>query len=236
MLFEEEYRLRSNDFDQYDVVRPSSILDIFQNIAGKHAEEMGIGYLPLVKKNLGWVLTRQRISILKELHDNEILRVLTWPNEKGKVDFMRNYEAYDENGELVAKGMSRWCVISLTERKVMRTDEINYPGKCISKKSYDEKLSRITSVIKDDNISFSHKVTYSDLDHNFHMNNAKYADIILDALLPEKKLLVKDLQINYFHEARINDVINVFMKREEETIYFSGYIGDEECFSARIVF
>ena len=44
LYYEEQIKLRTNDFDQFDNLKPSAILDIFQDVAGTHATIIGTGY------------------------------------------------------------------------------------------------------------------------------------------------------------------------------------------------
>ena len=44
-------RLRNSDFDCNDVLLPSAVLELFQDIAGEHADEINIGYKDLFAKN-----------------------------------------------------------------------------------------------------------------------------------------------------------------------------------------
>ena len=54
--YEEKYRLRISDFDCYDRITPCCILDLAQDIAGKHADILGIGYQDFIVNNRIWVL------------------------------------------------------------------------------------------------------------------------------------------------------------------------------------
>lgn len=36
--------IQTKDVDQQDRIKPQSVFDLFQDIAGLHAEELGIGY------------------------------------------------------------------------------------------------------------------------------------------------------------------------------------------------
>ena len=44
-LWQREYTLRAGDFDKFDRIKPSAVLDLFQDVAGQHAEEIGVGFV-----------------------------------------------------------------------------------------------------------------------------------------------------------------------------------------------
>ena len=52
--------IHTRDLDKYDIIKPSAILEFFQDIAGIHADELGIGYETCKQKNLAWVVLYQR--------------------------------------------------------------------------------------------------------------------------------------------------------------------------------
>ena len=61
MSYEKEYELRAADFDRWDRMQPASILSLFQDVAGIHANELGIGFAALMANQTIWVLTKDGI-------------------------------------------------------------------------------------------------------------------------------------------------------------------------------
>ena len=60
MQYEKAYELRAADFDAFDRMHPASVLELLQDVAGIHANELGIGYHALIEKQTIWVLTKVR--------------------------------------------------------------------------------------------------------------------------------------------------------------------------------
>lgn len=77
--FEEFFRITTNMVDENDYLKLSSILDIAQNIAGDHATELKIGFNEFIKKDLIWVLIRNKVEIVKNIHDPKIIKAVTYP-------------------------------------------------------------------------------------------------------------------------------------------------------------
>ena len=63
-LWEKEYTLRASDFDRYLRIKPSSVLELFQDAAGQHAEEIGVGYEEMAKRSYAWVLTKVKLKFV----------------------------------------------------------------------------------------------------------------------------------------------------------------------------
>ncbi len=229
MKYKTKITLFNSYFDFNNNLKLSSILSIFQDVAAHHAEDIGVGYEPMLKKNLLWVLSRVKFDIVKQPQINETVIVETWPHIKGKIDFDRDFLIKNLNQEVLIKGTSKWCVINSQTRMLSRTDEIEYVGKYYNKINYDEKFVK-TPTFDTTNLKpkFSHMVSFSDLDHNGHMNNTMYANLIFDAI--ENKN-VNHFQINFLNECLLNDNIDVYYVKENNQ-QVCGVVNNKVVFSS----
>lgn len=232
MIFFDDNKIRTNDLDCFDHLQFKAILDFFQDIAGVHAERLNMGFEEMKEKGYYWVLVKTRFTKLNEPKPSSRIRVKTWPHPKGRIDFIRDYEIYDDNNLLV-KGSSQWCIIDVNTRKIARTDMISYPNECSDESVYNERLSGIKPIME--NKLFSYQVFLCDLDHNEHMNNSKYGDIVTNSLSLDELKNVKECQFDYLHEAKLNDIIDVYKNYVEDGIIISGAIGNVPCFSVKVV-
>ncbi|MBQ8615718.1 MAG: hypothetical protein IJ415_04055, partial [Clostridia bacterium] len=121
MKYKTKIALFYSYFDFNDRLSTKSILNIFQDVASTHGEELGVGYLPMLEKNLYWVLSRIKFDILKMPEVNQTVIVETWPHQKGRVDFDRDLKITSEDGEVLIIGTSKWCVIDTVKRMLQRT-------------------------------------------------------------------------------------------------------------------
>ena len=62
---------------------------------------------------------------------------------------------------------------------------------------------------------FKYTVNFSDLDHNKHMNNTYYANLVVNAI--ENKV-VNHFEINFVSECLLHDEISVFYNNENEQL------------------
>lgn len=231
LIYETKYHLRTLDFDCQDVLTPTSILNSFQDVAGVHAELLGVGFDKMVEQGYYWVVLREKITFLRNAGLSSEITVRTWPLEKGRVDFRREYEMLDDSGNLIAYGSSVWVVINKDTRRLARATEINYTGELEVKKNY-ESIDKLPNFI-DLKETYIHKVRYTDIDHNGHMNNAKYADIILD-ILNMKHQMIKELQIDFVSEARLGQDLVWKYKKEGSKYFFEASILDKTAIRALV--
>lgn len=232
-VFVKEYTLRGSDFDCFKQIKPSAVLDLFQEVAGQHAYLLGIGFSDMEEKGLLWVVLKVKYQVVKEPRLYQKVKVLTWPLEQKRLDFQREYQIQDENGQILILGTSQWAVIDKTTRKLTKAENVykNINGYC-EKVNFPEKLMRIGDFQGDS----KHKVKseFSHIDPNFHVNNAKYGDYVIDAINSSRPLNIKEFQIDFHKEILNNTETEIFVEENENTVLVKGVQNDEYMFLVKI--
>ncbi len=217
------FLLTTNDFDYKDELRPSAVLNYFQVVAGMHATEIGVGYETFKERNLAWILTKIKYKCIKETMPEKGIKVQTWPKAAKRVEYDRFYLIKDEEDNVLYKGVSRWCIIDFSTRRISREKAI-FNGEYLEE---DVQLVFDSEIIKNNNIDnleyvFDYDVRLADLDHNGHMNNTRYGDIVLSTI--NKGDHIDEFEINFINECMLNDSISVYRKRfEDGKLFVLGY-------------
>ena len=221
--YRKTYQITTNMLDCHDCLKMSTLLDVAQEVAGDHAEELGCGFETMIKQDLIWVIVRNYVEIIKKPINFKEIEVVTYPLKPRFVEFNRETEFY-HNGELFAVSRSTRMVINIKDFSVKAPDffkgfddDLGYFKRRIRKLPVIEK-SQLQKVKEVD-------VLYSMLDHNGHMNNTKYVDFYLDIFRPE--FSVKTLQIEYIKQSFLDDKLSLYIKENEGKRYLSGYKDDE---------
>ena len=221
--YRKTYQITTNMLDCHDCLKMSTLLDVAQEVAGDHAEELGCGFETMIKQDLIWVIVRNYVEIIKKPINFKEIEVVTYPLKPRFVEFNRETEFYHD-GELFAVSRSTWMVINIKDFSVKAPDffkgfddDLGYFKRRIRKLPVIEKsqLQKVKEV----------EVLYSMLDHNGHMNNTKYVDFYLDIFRPE--FSVKTLQIEYIKQSFLDDKLSLYIKENEGKRYLSGYKDDE---------
>ena len=224
--------LYSSYFDMNDRLSAKSFLNLFQDVAGVNAVEIGVGYEDMLKKNLYWILSRVKFDVFKMPVPNQTVIVETWPHEKGRIDFDRDFKILSEDGEVLVIGTSKWCVIDTETRSLQRTDNVNYVGEICPDVNYQEKFGKIMLPQEDAfQEVFTHTVRFSDLDHNKHMNNTNYALLASNATTKQN---FSHFEINFLSECVIGDNIVVSLAKTDDGEFVIGKNGDKVSFSVFI--
>ena len=214
------------------IIFPKSLLLKFQEIAGDHAEILGLGFQELMKKNLVWIITRLKYEILKPIPKNTPLILQTFPEPKGMLDFNRDYLIKDKSGQVFVKGISKWCLMDFSVRKIVKLQEIDYLGECLLPSVFEGKFLKTENFVPENPPVFEYLVKKEDIDVNNHLNNAEYAKIIFKAM-NEKKF--NFLQINFINEAKLGEIIKVFVLEEENSTKICGKLESQKtCFTAEV--
>lgn len=231
MIHKTKITLYNSKFDTNEKLTAKAILEIFQDVAGIHAEEIGVGYVAMLEKNLYWVLSRVKFDILTMPQPNQEVIVETWPHEKGRIDFDRDFKVSSLDGEVLIIGTSKWCVINTETRSLERTDNVVYNGECCLDVNYHDRFLKINLPQTELKSVFEYSVTFSDLDHNKHMNNTNYANLVANAA--ENKDF-SHFEINFLNECLIGDILNVSVTTSQDGEYITGTTNNKTAFIAFI--
>lgn len=221
-LFEKEYNLRANDFDKYNKIKPSAVLELFQDAAGQHANEIGVGYDDMIKNSYLWVLTRIKFKIIANPENYQKVTVKTWPLAPNRLSYRREYCIEDENRETLIIGSSEWVVMHSKKRRLLSVPNL-YPftDGFYTEMMFEDRLNKVqdfeaTSIPRTVNPSFS------ELDVNNHVNNTKYANYVLDAIVPKKEDLLETFQIDYRKEVLEGVELNIYHTKDGNEILAKG--------------
>ncbi len=206
-----------DSFDVYDRIFPSRYLTLAQDMAGEHADLLGCGYADLRPRDLMWIIVRTRLDILAQPTDKCEVILTTRVKKPAGLIFDREVEIRRaDDGLLLATSISAWCVSNLETRRLVRPSEIAYPDTFEGPYIYADHLRAIPDFQPAGEPALVRRVNFTDLDHNRHMNNCRYADALLDAISPREDEHLTSLEINYEHECLEGDSLSIYLERPNE--------------------
>jgi len=169
----EEHFLKTYQCDRYGFMRPITLMNELQGLAGKHADMLGFGRAVCMTKNVAWVITHMFIDIIEMPRANEKLIYSTWPSVSSALRSERDYEIRDENGKLKIRAISQWVLIDLNTRRPVRISDC-FPGwQGLPERVWDRDFDKGIDFIP----TKTHVMAcrFDDIDVNQHINNAVYA-------------------------------------------------------------
>ncbi len=226
LSYKEKIFLRNSDFSYTDKIKPQSILQIAEEVAGRHAFELGNGYETLKERGLAWVCVRTKFEILSNLENGRDAVIETYPVKPGRIDMDRSYVFYTLDGNVAIKGTTRWILIDFNTRRIQRTSAIEYP--------FDEvKVSQIENMSKcviDESVVLNNRVDFktqiNDLDHNLHVNNTRYVEHVFNTFDIDEKREIKSFEVEYVKELKYGT--NAYLLYDDTKSHYKMFNQDNE--------
>lgn len=223
-IYTKDFEIGTTAVDLYNHCRPAAILEMFQELATGHAELQGQSREYLVQNyHACWILARVWIGLRRPILVGETVTATTWSRPPKGTIVYRDADFY-VGDELVGEAVAAWIIADTESRKMLRPGSIERVAASSSPGVMkDRELRLIRSPGEKDHV-YDKTVRYSDLDLNGHMNNTKYADVLMDAFDPkelEGKFL-SELQLNYSQECRPGETMEIFRGKLEDFCYIDG--------------
>ena len=192
------------------------------NTAGKDAQGKGFGVDALAPQNLTWVLSKLVIEIDSRPEQFADFDLTTWVNENSLLVSTRNFELADMSGNVFCRSLSQWCMLDFVKRipVALSTIEDMYGPYICNAPSPCELPLRLRAIEPD--VVCEHKVVYSDIDFNSHMNTMRYIGMMVDML--DIELLKSNrplrLDVHFMNECLYGQVLKVGMQTVENQTLF----------------
>ena len=221
-LWKKEYNLRASDFDKFSHIKPSAVLDLFQDAAGQHANELGVGFDEMIQRSYLWVLTRIKFKIISQPKGYQKVVVKTWPLEPHRLNYRREHCIENEIGERLIVGSSEWVVIDSEERRLVSAPDL-YPFSdgFHPETMFEEKIGKIRN-FEENGTPYVVNAGFSELDVNNHVNNTKYASYVLDAINPSETDEPEIFQIDYRKEVLQGTRLKIYHAKEDNIVFAKG--------------
>lgn len=217
------YQTRWMDFDRHGRIQPYALLDLFQDMATLHAEIMGIGRDDMVPKGVFWAVVRSKFEILHDPKHFQTLHVRTWPHSASRFSFIRDFEVRDDADELLVKASTEWVLMDLETRKFASVlDYYNGPTDFSEDRAFEGKMRKIKKFDEGNMPVYTVVPGYSDIDVNEHVNNAVYANYVVDALKPTREGGIRTFQIDYRHEVLPDSPLQIHTLVEDGHVLSQG--------------
>lgn len=235
------------DVDASRRLRLYSMENYLLNIAGKVADEMGIGIPVLLPMNYTWIITHLNMEMLYLPKHGEEMIVETWIERNAHMLSVRDFRIYqpqaDSTERLIGCAKTVWAVLDLTSREI-----VNIFDHDIFKDSVDgealnmARAPRLRPIQLDDIEDEGgvagevlHEIQYSDVDYNSHCNSCKYLEWMVNAVQAFDNQKPFRLDINYVKELYQGDVMYTrFLKTENAVRYQQVDENGATCCSAMI--
>ncbi len=206
-----KYRVEPQDVDFSLRATITALGSSILNTAGIDAYGKGFGVDALNEDNHSWVLSRIAFEFDSRPMQYTSYGIATWISDYGRLLSTRNFTLTDAAGVQFGRAVSQWAMIDLKSRTAVDLSWVGdaHADAIVAEESPMERPRKIRTVSPTE--SLDHRVVYSDIDFNGHVNTMRYIEMMLD-MLPVEWLTSERkvrLDIHFLKECRLGQTLTV---------------------------
>jgi len=232
MKYRYTYVVPYQDVDATRRLRLYSMENYLLNVAGKVADEMGIGILDLLPMNYTWIITHMNMEMLYLPKHGETLIIETWIERNAHMLSIRDFRIYtpqsDGSNLLIGCAKSVWAVLDFTTREIVNIFKDTMFDGAVDGEVLDiARAPRFKPIVLDDLENMEaqtgevlHEIQYSDVDYNNHCNSCKYLEWMVNAVQAYDNQRPLRLDINYVKELYRGDVMYTRFLKTGDTVQY----------------
>ncbi len=218
MFSEASFTVPSRDLDCMSLCKPSALLGYLQDAAAVAASALDASNDLMVEKYRHiWMLAKVHVVLDVPLRWRDTVTVKTWHRGGEKTVMYRDYDLA-VNGVPAGRALGAWVLADMDARTLARFDRFpEFTGTDGGELIRDTKIPHVR---------FPREMTpaevrplhYSDADGNGHVNNARYADFLCDALGLDKAprgTFLREFALIYHKECRPGETLTLYTGEEE---------------------
>ena len=234
-MWKEEFLIRSYNVDLHGKVFLPVLLSFMQEAASNHVDSLKVGFSHLEEMNRFWVLSRIRIDIERYPIWGERVYLLTWHAGQERLFGFREFRVNDDKKEVIVSAISAWLMLDRTTRRPIKPSDLYNKLKVpLGHNRNRRPLEKLPGVECMDGEAH-HRVQYTDLDVNDHVNNARYLDWVLNTY--EREHLdgheVSLCEMNFLAECGHDEDVGICTEKRDDGSFLHSLVrrneGTEVC-------
>ena len=219
MKWQEEYNIHYYYTDYKGRLKPSYITRYMHETANKSMKNFGFSSEFLFQKNLAFILSKISFKYYVPIFEDDVIKVQTWALPPKTTVFQRNYRIY-KNEEVAVEAASAWALINIKEKNLVRPESFHYmTSEMLDSEEISFQVQKRLKMPENMTYLTDYVIKYSDIDHNLHMNNSVYIDLICDCIYNQSEKIneganqkidcINSIEISYNSEAVFGDTLEI---------------------------
>lgn len=226
-VYQESYITQSTDLNMFGKLRSVRLLELVQQVSGRHAEALGMGEESLMQKNLVWVVVRQRLVISRMPAKGETLHFTTWPGRSIHGLFPRYMEITTDAGESLVKLCFLWVIMDYKTRTMIHPALYGLDMPFADREPLLP-LPRMPKTLLPASKTVDFTVPFGYIDIVGHMNNTRYLELAENLIpAPGEGLSPRDILIEFTHELKLGETMQVEIGQEGGRFHLHGVKGEQ---------
>jgi acyl-ACP thioesterase len=186
-LHRQDFTVHSYEVDADGLLAPRALFAFLQEAAGGDADRAGYTMERLAEDGLVWVIQWMRVEVERYPGRRETLAVTTWARRFDRAIAWREFDVVDTSGARVALGTSRWAVVDVEARRLVRLPEFVRRSPVPDRPPALDREPAALAPAEPSGLERRFEVRRGDLDTVHHVNNTRYVEWALETV-PEEVL------------------------------------------------
>jgi medium-chain acyl-[acyl-carrier-protein] hydrolase len=208
-LHRQEFPVHSYEVDTEGFLTPRALCAFLQEAAGGDAARAGYTMERLAQDQLVWVIQWMRVEVESYPRRGESLTVATWARHFERAIAWREFDVADGTGARVAVATSRWAVVDLRARRLVRLPEFIRRSPVPHRPPALEREPSSLEPAEPAERERRFEVRRGDLDMVRHVNNTRYVEWALETVPDEvqERCRPSAFEIAFRREAVYGDTV-----------------------------
>ena len=179
ILYEKKHVVLMRDCDIYKRLKPSAVLNLFQDCSETLTEGWGMGLDVMLERGLVWVLAKLDCQVRRLPVHNEPISIHGWAGRSRTGICPFHYVIKDAKEQVLITGCAFWVLSDLSTHSMMSptVPRIEMP----TPEPEKSPLPRMQAIVPPETWeTTSRRVLFSETDINGHLTNTRYIDWICD--------------------------------------------------------
>ena len=232
-----EMRVMPSMCDENSLMSIPAMLDMFQDMAGIHAESVGIGALELENKGLFWIVSKIRLRVNSRPLVQEMLEATTWIQPADRVSCERDW-SISKDGEQTAYVRSIWAALRRDNFRPGHMADF-YPDADFTMAPPDDiPFARMGKKFEGAETLGEYRIRSIDIDRGGHMNNVNYVRAMLGCFTCAQlaEMNISELDMQFLLQCYEGETLRFVKRPSENGLMEVGALNEEGqvCFMAAI--
>ncbi|MBC8609965.1 Acyl-ACP thioesterase [uncultured Ruminococcus sp.] len=234
--YEKEIAVNQFECDFQNRMKAGSLMRQVEQVSMDNCTAIGVDAALYDRTHTAFLLAKLSLIFYRDITVGELLKLDTTAALPVRAVYNRYTSVLDQNGNEAAGIDTRWVLVDTQSRRILRRPPEEFQLPFVDKTAKELDFS-IEAVPETESVGIV-CAEYSRVDINRHLNNAEYADLILNHLPLEEleHTSVERLVIYYHNELPMGETMELFRaKTTQNSYYFYGIRQDEKkCFEAQV--
>ncbi len=208
--WDEVFKISSQSVNARGALGLFGLLNLIQETAWLHASRIGFGADQMAQDKMYWVMTRQHTQMTRWPMFGETIRIQTWLRPPEGAFVLRGFKIFDAQDKCIGHCTTSFLALEQGSGKILSVENLRPWADLIADEALTLETEKIPVRGEYQKLA-QFAVRNSDLDINQHVNNAKYAQWILDSIPFElhKALKLNSYSVNFLAETYLGDTVGV---------------------------